>query len=419
MPTKPQTKESTVRYNNTYYTASELLTLLKKSEKELNDIKGKVRCPVCNEFKSHSAFYKANNMTYKSNVAPICKDCLSKILYREDQFGRLHEPTKDSLVKSLVYLNKPFYSDVYQACLRDAESKNSETDFAKEYLKKITRPKYADQTFGNSDLIGGANIVYKEAKDLDDEEQRQLLQDMADTIDILGFDPFAEEDEGDKRFLYATFLSLADTGTNEEGNKMRAQSCVPIVRNFLQVQKMDDRIQDILAHPHDPAKDIQLINKYSDVKASLHNSIVKLAETNLISEKNNKATSKGQGTWTNKLKKLKNLQFRAAENNRFSIMTCQGMQQVADISAQSIIRAIKLQDNDYSEMLAEQTQKIISLQEDLDFTNEAMRILLRENFDLKELLQTNGIEINGNLVDLTTLLYSSDKGDDSDGKMDS
>ena len=147
-------------------------------------------------------------------------------------------------------------------------------------------------------------------------------------------------------------------------------------------------------------------------------SIVKLAETNLISEKNNKATAKGQGSWTNKLKKMKDMHFRAAENNRFSIMTCQGMQQVADISAQSIIKAIKLQDNEWSEMLADQTQQILALREDLDFTNEAMRLLLRENYDLKELLEKNHIPIQQNLINLSELLFSSERSDD-DGEMDS
>lgn len=418
MPAKPPVVKGGAEYDGNFLTTRELLNLVKARDRELKVYENKYQCSVCGKFKAASDYYKYEGSIYKDGVPPICKECTHDILYRKDEIGKLHEPTKDSLIMALLYLNKPFYNDLYQKCLDDSESKTSKRDFGKSYLSKITRPKYNGQTFYNSDMLKASKAI-KEFSRLSEEEQEQLNQDITDTIDILGFDPFEEEAEGDKRFLYATFLSLADTGTNEEGNKMRAQSCVPIVRNFLQVQKMDDRIQDILAHPHDPVKDIQLINKYSETKSTLQSSIVRLAETNLISEKNNKSQTKGQGSWTNKLKKLKSLQFRAAENNRFSIMTCQGMQQVADISAQSILKAIKLQDNEYSEMLADQTKKIIELQEDLDFTNEAMRILLRENFDLKELLHTNGIDIGDNLVNLTNLLYSSDEGDDEDAKVDS
>ena len=100
-------------------------------------------------------------------------------------------------------------------------------------------------------------------------------------------------------------------------------------------------------------------------------------------------------------------------------MTCQGMQQVADISAQSILKAIKLQDNEYSEMLADQTKTIMELRNDLDFQAEMSRLLLRENYDLKDILQKNNINIDKNLINLSELLFSSEEGDDSDAEVDS
>ena len=419
MPSKPQTPSKAVKVGSDAYTPREAANLIRKLQKEVETYKHHLRCPACGKYKREDQYYTSYNPLYETGVIPICKECLDKVIYREDQFGKLHAPTKESLITALCYMNKPFYEDLYMQCIEEADKPDFKLDFAKAYIKKINTANYTGKLFSNSDMLNGATIIYKDIKELPDEQAEQLASDMKDTIDILGFDPFVEEDAGDKQFLYSTFLSLADNGTNEEGNKMRAQSCVPIVRNFLQVQKIDDKIQDVLSHPKDPIKDIQLISKYSDAKSSLQASIVKLAETNLISEKNNKATSKGQGSWTNKLKKLKDLRFRAAENNRFSIMTCQGMQQVADISAQSILKALKLQDNEYSEMLAEQTQKILALKEDLDFTNEAMRLLLRENYDLKELLESNHIPISQNLINLSELLFSSEQGDEQNAEMDS
>lgn len=419
MPSKPQAKEELIKVGKEYYTGKQLSTLYTKLKKDFDAAKSKRVCVCCNKMKPDEEFYEAFNPVLEAGYIPFCKDCIDDILYRKDSFGNRHDPTLASLLQALTYLNKPFYSDVYEECLQEAEGEFTQADFGKIYIRKITKQKYEGFTFADGDNIQTNKPIYKDVKELSQEDQEQLLSDMEDTIDILGFDPFEEEDAGDKRFLYSTFLSLADTGNNDEGNKMRAQSCVPIVRAFLQVQKIDNNIQDIMAHPRSLENDTKLLDKYANIKSTLQNGIVKLAETNLISEKNNKATSKGQGSWTNKLKKMKDLHFRAAENNRFSLMTCQGMQQVADISAQSIIKAIKLQDNEYSEMLADQTRTIFELRNDLDFQTEVSRLLLRENYDLKEILANNNINIDKNLIDLSELLFSSEEGDDSDAEVDS
>ena len=99
------------------------------------------------------------------------------------------------------------------------------------------------------------------------------------------------------------------------------------------------------------------------------------------------------------------MNLRAAEVNGFDIGTCRGMRQVADISNQSILNKIKLDENDYSEMLAEQRvllQKYIELAEERE---EQARILLRENVDLKEYLKEIGYFDKANLSK-DTILYN-------------
>ena len=143
-----------------------------------------------------------------------------------------------------------------------------------------------------------------------------------------------------------------------------------------------------------------------DTKKKVADVISQLAEQSCISMKHNKNAKKGEDTWTGKIKKLKDLNLREAENNGFDIGTCRGMQQVLDLSNASIIRQLRLDESEYSDMIAEQRDMIVKLQNEKDTYKEITRILLRENLDLKDTLDENEIIITENLVDLKKLFSS-------------
>ena len=133
-------------------------------------------------------------------------------------------------------------------------------------------------------------------------------------------------------------------------------------------------------------------------------SIIKdLAAESCISLKNNKNAKKGENTWTGKIKKIKDLNLREGEVNGFDIGTCRGMQQVMDMSNASILKALRLDESEYSDMVAEQRQMITSLRSDLDNYKEISRILLRENIDLKDYMEEAGLIKPEDLVDLDEL----------------
>lgn len=84
-------------------------------------------------------------------------------------------------------------------------------------------------------------------------------------------------------------------------------------------------------------------------------------------------------------------------------MTIRGMQQVMDMSNASILKALRLDESEYSDMVAEQRQMITSLRSDLDNYKEISRILLRENIDLKDYMEEAGLIKPEDLVDLDEL----------------
>jgi hypothetical protein len=136
--------------------------------------------------------------------------------------------------------------------------------------------------------------------------------------------------------------------------------------------------------------------------------------------KHNKNASKGENTWTGKIKKLKDIDLRDAEVNGFDIGTCRGMQQVLEISDASILKQLRLDESEWSDMVAEQRQLLVDAQRERDVYKEVNRILLRENLDLKDTLEENGLLDVGKLQNLKDLfsplgeVQTQDEEDDSD-----
>ena len=145
------------------------------------------------------------------------------------------------------------------------------------------------------------------------------------------------------------------------------------------------------------------IKSYLDSKQKVASTVSQLAEQSCLSLKHNKNQSKGENTWTGKIKKIKELNLREGEVNGFDIATCKGMQQVMDLSNASILKQLALDESEYSDIIAEQRKLVTSLTTERDSYKEICRILLRENLDLKDVLSDNDLLSQENLIDLNEL----------------
>ena len=120
------------------------------------------------------------------------------------------------------------------------------------------------------------------------------------------------------------------------------------------MSNIDNRIAALMADTTNADKNTSTIKALQAAKRDLSSIITQMAAENCISLKNNRNAVKGENTWTGKMKKLKEMNLRAAENNAFDIETAEGMRQVADISNASIIKQLSLDESDYTDMLVEQ-----------------------------------------------------------------
>lgn len=413
-------------------TPTQMRNEIENLKEEISELKEKAFCYMCGKQKNKDKFYASTDPMVDSGITPICKDCAKAIALRKDKNGDFHEPTKESIQLALSYLNKPFLEKIYSSSIAECENQvigQIKSNVWASYIKNIAMINYYGLTYKDSDMFR-EKIIYEDEKTPEDvmrgrEDQdtySDYLKNKKDIVRLIGYDPFEKEAISDQPFLYSQLLGLLDASEDANDDMMRTASAISIVRGFLQQSKIDDTITGLMSDVSKLQKNSATIKSLQESKKQLTSIIKDLAAESCISLKNNKHSKKGENTWTGKIKKIKELNLREGEVNGFDIGTCRGMQQVMDMSNASILKQLRLDESEYSDMLAEQREMIVKLRSELDSYKEISRILLRENIDLKDYLEEKGISNPDYLVDLNDLfscfseLESEETNNDESGK---
>lgn len=367
-------------------------------------------CPHCGKTKKRSEFYVSSDPAVSIGIAFPCKDCAENIARRYDpKTDSYSDVTETSLKNALMYLDKPFLKTLWDSAyneVHDASLKQPKRNIWAAYIKSVQMVNYKtmrwrDGDFDdepsntkNTDLVNDDYIAPDVAEELE--------RNRRDVVRLVGYDPFEKEQLEDKPLLYAQTVGYLDMSGNND-DAMRTSSVITIVRGFLQIQKLDDMIAQSMMNAVKSGASGE-IKAFLDAKQKISSTISQLAEQNCISLKHNKNNTKGENTWTGKVRIMKEMNLREAEVNIFDAETATGLAQVADISNASILKQISLDENDYVQMLTEQKKMIEDLNKKANEAIEKARILLRENIDLKKLLEENGMDIKEQLSN-DTILY--------------
>ena len=396
----------------------------KKSAKTKDmDLERKYLCPYCGKEKVAGSFYTSSDPLILTGITSMCKDCAEKIARNWDeatnQFG---DCTKASIQAALERLDKPWLENIYISSYDEINNENAgkkRRSVWAAYIKNIGMQQYRGMRWRDGDLFSTSSAKEKiqqnidsfveaveEEKDekiipVDQEVLNEYVKNKSSVIRLLGYDPFGGESEADKPLLYSQLVGYLDLGGDNE-DMMRTSSAITIVRGFLQQAKLDDMLAKSMKNIGADGKAGE-IKSLLDSKQKISSTISQLAEQSCLSLKHNKNASKGENTWTGKIKKLKDMDLREAEVNGFDIGTCRGMQQVLEMSDASIMKQLRLDESEWSDMVADQRQMITGLQRDLDVYKEINRILLRENLDLRDTLEENKLLNESNLKNLKDL----------------
>ena len=408
MATKKETQPSKL-------TAVQAREKVAELQEKLDKFEGTSFCLKCKTHKDREkGFYINTDPMYgETTCTPICRECARKIALRVDKNGEEHEPTKESVITALKYLQKPFLNTVWNASVQESENLIAgkvKSNVWTAYIKNIQMVNYVGMNFFDSDF-------YKEKAVYDDEKNEteivdthmgqdtydNYIKNKEDVIRLLSYDPFEKEDISDQPFLYSQLLGLLDSSEDANEDMMRTSSAISIVRGFLQQAKIDDTVSKLMSDISKIESNSATIKSLQESKAKITSVITSLAQDSCISLKHNKNAKKGENTWTGKIKKIKELNLREGEVNGFDMETCKAMRQVMDLSNASIMKTLNLDESEWSDMVAEQRKMIGDLQYQLDKYIEISRILLRENLDIKDYLKDKNVTLDMNLVNLNDL----------------
>lgn len=375
-------------------------------------------CYLCNKHKSRDKFYTNTDPMCESGISPVCKQCATDIARRKDNYGEYHTPTKASVMAALQYIDKPFLTSVWDASyyeLQDQTRSNPKSDIWGAYIKNISiKANYGTKRWRDSDHLKANPVTINmntdmphaleeelkraEERDINAEIIENYQSNKAYAVRQIGYDPFLHyPNEDDKPMLYATLCNFMDEETKNDGMKMRA--VIQIVKAFNQIEKLNDKIDELANDPLALADKTSVIGKMSETVDKLVRSSSTLAKDNGIAVNHNNNKSKGGHTLSGKIKHLTEIGFRAAEINAYDIGTCEGMRQVAELSEEARHKQIGYDENIASEIKDIKVQLVESLTKERDEAVETVRRLLVENIDLKNYMKSKGLlNENGQVI---------------------
>ena len=384
-------------------TAAQMKDKIIRLEDKVDSLKNGAWCYMCDTHKSRDKFYVSTDPLNKSGITPICKDCAKKIALKIGKDKVEHEPDKDSVILALKYLDKPFLNDLWDASVLEADNLASgrvKSNPWNAYIKNVAMGQYNCKTFSDSDFyyskkdenndnIDDTSNSFSVNKDLLD----TFTQNKKDVIRLLGYDPFEKEQPGDQPYLYASLIGYLDSSEDANEDRLKTSSSIEIVKSFSHIEKINDVITSLMSDVKNMEKNISTIKNLEDTKNKITSSVLNLAKDNGISLKHSVNASKGENTWTGKVRKMKEMNLSEAETNLYNIEYSAGLQQVAEISDAAILKQIRLDENDYNDMIIQQRELINKYKKKSDESEEKSRILLKENYDLKSLLKDNNIDL--------------------------
>lgn len=385
--------------------ASSASTKKKTAAKKKFDPNQKYLCPYCGKEKPREGFYVSSDPLVLTGITTMCRDCASKIARNyNSSTGEYGDCTKISIQAALERLDKPFIESLYISSVDEINNPNTESARSNvwaAYIKNITSlNQYKGMRWMDGDIFASHQIKpdenketvakIKEAKAVNTEEQKEIEVNRRDVKRLIGYDPFANYPiEADKPLLYSQLINFIDDETKNDAMKMNA--VVEIVQVFNQVQKINDTINDLSSDIRSINANNGTIKQLAETKSKLLSGANVLAKDNGISVNHNNSKSKGANTLTGKMKELDLIGFRSSKINSYDIEYCEGMRQVAEISAKAQTDQIGFDENVMNEISLIRRELVDKLQKERDEAVERARILLVENKDLKAFLQDKGL----------------------------
>lgn len=366
--------------------------LTKGSTNKTTVIKDTVECSCCGkELALKNNFYKSYSILNQSKqIMHICKNCIWKLF---QEFLEESDDVQLTTYRICRLLDVPYLDTPFNSAL--AESKTNGLEAFKKYMKNINSlGQYSSYTFENGDSIDKREVERQEIIQIEGSLSSRDKQNEVDVLNMLGYDPFETENKKDRKYLFNRLVDMLDDSVLEDN--LLLMSIIEIVKGFSQIDKINEMISTLTSDLNKLSTNNGGIKSLIDTKKNLMSTILKIAEDNGISTKFNTTKSKGSGTLAGIMKRLQDIGLEEAKINLYDIETSRSMRQIADISHQSIMSQLQLNESDYTDMIAQQKDIIENMDKDLMGTKEELRkakiYIKSQGLNLDEI--NNVVEVN-------------------------
>lgn len=339
------------------------------------------RCLRCGDSWENpiNKFYKSpwsDCFKKNSRYAPFCRKCVKEMF---DDYERKYG-TNYACIFMCYKLDVPYYYSLY-----DSIVKNNNTFSIGLYLRQLNNRQYQYQDFSQSILneeIGKKQEDYEKEKEI--RWSKQDVKNREYAIDVIGYDPFLDYPEEDRRFLFNQLMPyLEDEDTVDDAYKI--SQIIQIVDNNKQIQQCNVRIANLDQVIN--ANDIKALNTN---KKMLVESNDKIAKENEISVKNRSNKEIGKSTLTYLMKDLREKDFKRAEADYYDQLQSEGSRWATNISQKALLDHCLFDENDKREVYETQLNLINNLYKELDDKKEELRLALIERDKYKNEVENNG-----------------------------
>lgn len=297
-----------------------------------------------------------------SKFVHLCKDCVSELFqYYEKKYD-----TKTACIFMCYKLDIPYYYSLF-----DSISKNNNNFSMGLYLRQINGRQYQYQDFTQSILAGEVGKTQAEfEKEKEVKWSKQDTQNKDYACQIIGYDPFEDYPEEDRRFLFNQLAPYLDD-EDVADDTFKLSQILQIVNNNKQIHVCDKRIANL-----DPIIDANDIKTLNLIKKDLVASNDKIAKENEISVKNRSDKNVGRSTLTYLMRDLREKDFERAEADYYDQLQGAGTQWAISVSQKAILDHCLFDENDKKEIYETQIKLINDLYKELDDKKEQVRQLL-------------------------------------------
>ena len=258
-------------------TASSIRSRRKKEEVE------KFLCHYCGEKKKKEDFYSSSDPMVVTGITCMCKDCAKKIARnynpKTESYG---DCTRQSIQDALERLDKPFLERVWINSVNELNSgKCKMTDLFSVYMRQISNQSYKMLRWRDGDVFtsfrNDENKGEQTAESSEVERNQQIREEYHknrdDVIRLIGYDPFEKEAEKDKPLLYSQLIGYLDMSGDSNDDMMKVSSAISIVRGFLQIEKIDNMIADIMKDPIKAANNVGTMKSLQEMKQKVNSTV--------------------------------------------------------------------------------------------------------------------------------------------------